>query len=150
MSVKVTWKDDKLVKLFDQLKKAAGTIQAGYTDPETAAIAMYNEFGTRTIPARPFLRRSLETFDPQAEVTELAKDLVATQSDPMTVYQDIARKLRDHTAQTINRANSWAQANAASTVKEKGSNRPLRGDQDRLIEDLSWQASSSGETKKGQ
>lgn len=89
-------------------------------------VAIYNEFGTETIPARPFIRRFAEkNAGTLGKAMDRTADAVAKGRS-----LDAALGALGEFAQAAQRAQivesmSWAAPNAASTVKKKGSAKPL-------------------------
>ena len=89
--------------------------------------AMYNEFGTSRIPARPFMAETHSKY--AAETEKFTKYLVGQMIDgKMTddhLLKTIGEKYQSRVQETIRDAKSWAAPNAESTVKQKGSSSPL-------------------------
>ena len=84
------------------------TIEAGIIDDEENAMkALWNEFGTDKIPARPFIRRGLDNIE-----EELNKS-----------PEQIGGKMVQNIKKAINDSNY--PRNAVSTVKKKGFDFPL-------------------------
>ena len=88
-----------------------------------AAVAAFNEFGTETIPERPFFRQSIEGAD--KVIMPVLKDGI----DPMDMALDsrTAGKVGLVMQARIQRSitDLSTPANAPSTIKEKGSSNPL-------------------------
>jgi hypothetical protein len=90
-------------------------------------IAVYNEFGTSRIPARPFMSK---TYDENADtankyIEHMAGAMIDGKMAPMQVLKDIGLWYETKVKQTIRDAKNWAEPNKASTVKQKGSSSPL-------------------------
>jgi len=90
-----------------------------------AVVAAANEFGTSTIPARSFMRT---TVDEQRRIMakETERDIGRTldlKEKKGEVLSDTAEKLRDAIKKKIETLSS--PANAARTIKQKGFNNPL-------------------------
>ncbi|WP_237173037.1 hypothetical protein [Paracandidimonas lactea] len=124
--------DHGLDALLRQTDALAGSgvkvgIQAG-TDSQDGTdmldIAIYNEYGTRHIPPRPFMRNAAEKY----------------REDIATVMDHLARKVEDgaNAAQALETLGQWYQGrqqahirsgefkpNAPATIKRKGSSVPL-------------------------
>lgn len=90
-------------------------------------IAAFNEFGTQHIPARPFLRNAFDTNE--RAVRPLAKSLAsAVVAGTMTADQVLDRLglwMQDKIQESIRTAFRWAAPNAPSTIRKKGSSKPL-------------------------
>lgn len=101
-------------------------------------IAIYNEFGTETIPSRPFMRQTADENRRKAGIVgERYYDMILSgQMSPFRAlgsigqwYQDVNRKaLRD---------TPWT-PNAPATVAKKGSNQPLVN-KGRLVNAIRWE-----------
>lgn len=102
-------------------------IQSGDTNSDgqsLAEIAAYNEFGTGRIPARPFLRSSVEEHNNWTDETERVWNGVIN-GDVTPQYG--AELIGDKAASDIQEkltAGPWV-PNAPSTIARKGSDRPL-------------------------
>ncbi len=119
--------------LFKQLQKGleskASGAAAGFLagkDKESdgqyiADVAIYNEFGTENIPARPFLRTA------QNNAIKRANNLVQNRLSEGTTVDDLCKELgvllATQIKNEINRG-QWT-PNASSTVRQKGSSKPL-------------------------
>jgi hypothetical protein len=158
--VTVTWTDKGLREFREKLKALEGlSVAVGYQGPsgaDTAAIATYLEFGTKTIPSRPFMRRALDNSGPELQDSLDYSTLELMDSPSFSAEdfaEDLALTLQDVVYDTIETAGSWAKPNAESTVRQKGSNLPpLDGEAsgNRLQEDLSWVVKSgSSIVRKG-
>lgn len=90
-------------------------IEAGIiNDKENAKKAMYNEFGTEKIPARPFIKRGLDNID----------DIVARNiGKGVNSYSFIGKEMEQNIKKAINKSDY--PRNAPSTVKKKGFDFPL-------------------------
>ena len=100
-------------------------------DPDTGAdlldIAIYNEFGTEHIPARPFVRDFAEK---NGEALGKAMDRMAgaVQDGRMgvdTALDQLGTFAEKHQKEHVQQSKKWAKPNAPSTVKKKGSDVPL-------------------------
>lgn len=111
------WKLDELAKGKNFALKAgvledATNIRTGMRVAEYAA---YNEFGTSTIPSRPFLRN---TYAAKGEewLANLGKALAAKRG-PRAALQLVGMRMQDDIVQTIQKG--VPPANAESTIKRK-------------------------------
>ncbi len=106
---------------------SAGFFSSDHYDDEkktpVAAVAAWNEFGTETIPERPFFRTALEEAKPK--VVALLKDEI----DPrrMTVGPLLADKIGERVADEIRGSiDRWREPpNAPATIARKGRDDPL-------------------------
>ena len=85
-----------------------------------AEYAMYNEFGTQRIPARPFLRTSVDTFAEESWLPELA-DLLREGVAPEVALNRVGLQAQADIRQVIEEWDS--PPNAPSTIKRKRSKR---------------------------
>jgi hypothetical protein len=89
-------------------------------------VAIFNEFGTEDIPARPFVR---DFFDKNRKVLGMAMDrqanAVAGGADPGAAMDTLGLWVEKHQKAHVQQSPGWAVANAPSTVKKKGSSTPL-------------------------
>ncbi|WP_169294733.1 hypothetical protein [Advenella sp. EE-W14] len=136
--IKVT--DLGFEKIIANDSKLAGNgvkfgIQAGQGDQEEEGvhkgadildIAIYNEFGTEHIPARPFMKDFanknehvlLKAMDRQAKNVFAGMPVA-------TALADLGEFAQKHQKNHIRKASRWAEANAPSTIRQKGSSKPL-------------------------
>jgi hypothetical protein len=105
-------------------------------DPPTVVqVAFWNEFGTKNIPQRPFLKTS---FDQNRSFlnSEIDKELEAILMGKTTVKKalpSLGFKAKTKVIETIDKALTWAAKLAPSTVKAK-SKGALRGPNQPLID----------------
>jgi hypothetical protein len=89
-------------------------------------IAIYNEYGTERIPARPFMR---DFANKNNEVLGTAMERQAEKimkGMPIhTAMMQLGEFAQKHQKAHIVRAFLWAKPNAPSTIKQKGSSKPL-------------------------
>jgi hypothetical protein len=89
-------------------------------------IAIFNEFGTEDIPARPFVR---DFFDKNRKVIGMAMDRQATAvaggADAGAAMDTLGLWVEKHQKAHVQQSPGWAVPNAPSTVKKKGSSTPL-------------------------
>jgi hypothetical protein len=127
-----------------QGETGAERYESGITVAHNAAI---QEFGFKHIPKRPFMRETL--FRQQEEIKrEMAKavqKVVTLKELPEEALIDAAIAIKAMFVKTIDDAQSWAAANAPSTIKAKGHDKPLTGGAPpddgpvrKLKENLSW------------
>jgi len=121
---------DKLQQaLSDIADKMSGAAKAGFLENATypdgtpvAAVAFWNEFGTTTIPPRPFFRTVIaEKSGEWAD--RLGKTAVHFEYDADKVLNLMGQTIVEDIQQSIV---GWTDPeNAASTVAKKGFNKPL-------------------------
>lgn len=109
-------------KLFKEIKRSSGLgVNVGIVDGGIATYAAANEFGTRTIPSRPFMR---STFDERQEFynERFSKFLRAGKAVrgalvlvALIAVSDIRKKI----------ASRMSPANAQSTAEAKGEDNTL-------------------------
>jgi hypothetical protein len=113
-------------KMLAELEKFNDmAVDVGYFDGETATIALYNDFGTRRIPSRPFMRATAD--DEEDRVSEImirgAEAVVHGKKTALRVYAEAGARVTSETKKAIT---SWSiPPNAPSTIKAKGVNNPL-------------------------
>lgn len=102
-------------------------------------IAIYNEFGTETIPARPFIRDFAEK---NARVLGAAMDRIANKIERGATVDAGLAQLGEFAQQNqqahVRASKSWAVPNASSTIKRKGSDVPLIDD-GVLVNAIRWE-----------
>ena len=141
MKFSVKFKADDVRKMFKDLKKefrdGADGARAGYYEgehykdeddkgkemPLLSDIALYNEFGTETIPSRPFLRNA------EAKIQERAEEIVkAGIEDGKTlnrIIHEVAEDMRNQIVESI--TSNTPPPNKPSTIRQKkGSTGTLR------------------------
>lgn len=109
-------------------KAASGTVRVGiiesqtYPDGESVAqVAYWNEYGTATIPARPFFRNTIA--EKQGEWADKAAELLKQSDDTNHALALIGEGVKGDIVETIQ--NFREPENAPSTVKRKGFDKPL-------------------------
>ena len=121
-------------KLQELLKKAgkAGVkkVEVGFFSTaryqdgtRVAEVAAYNEFGTRSIPERPFFRRAIaEMEDGLGKVIQAGID-----TEKMTVDSNLADKVGAYAAGEVQNSITELRdpPNAPETARRKGSSNPL-------------------------
>lgn len=120
---------DKLMAHLEGLaRRMSGSVEVGFledaTEPDgtpVAAVAFWDEFGTSTAPARPFFRNMIAQESPSwgPKMAALAKSGVSGEKILELMGEDIDGALK----QSINDFSD--PPNAASTIAQKGFNKPL-------------------------
>lgn len=109
-------------EFFAELDKLIGTeVAVGIDDPDVAWYAAINEFGTDVIPQRSFLR---STFDEnQDNVISMYADRFNTTQSLLRAAEDTGDYLAMLVRAKIDNGNFTP--NSPSTIRSKGSSRPL-------------------------
>lgn len=119
------------------LKNATHTPKNGGPAVSIAEYAMYNEYGTSRIPARPFMREAMDTYAEKAWMPELADMICKDRLDPQTAMARLGDIMVADIRQTIEDSPAWAVPNAESTrrMKERADTHPLinSGDLERAL-----------------
>ena len=123
-------KYDKLIKSMRVLK--TGYVKVGVLEKEggkkhpdgeasVAEIATWNEFGTKQIPQRPFLRGAAdENKDAIADIkANLAAEVQAGTKSPRQALESLGFKFKEMVRSRILRSLSWATPLADATVASK-------------------------------
>ena len=97
------------------------------TGTNVATVALFNEFGTMTVPQRSFFRSTL--FEKRAEIqeaiAEAAHEVIVKKRSPKTALSKLGKFIIGLIKQKIDRSLVWAKRNAVSTIKRKGFDYPL-------------------------
>ena len=151
--VDVTYTDKGLQELFDNIRELGKLrVTVGYQGKDAtkrdgpkgatlSAIARYNEFGTKYIPARPFMRRAVKKSGQKlADVAALEfADVAEGKADPVDAMAEVGKVMLDGVHDQIDTTRAWATVNAPSTIAKKGAAYPpLEAGHDRLRKDASW------------
>ncbi len=118
-----------------------------------ATVAFYNEFGTKHIPARSFLRATMfQERDKIEKIMTIAARAVVESIDTFTPIRTIvlAYTVAGHEIvalvnSKIDRSYGWAKRNHKSTVAKKGFDYPLH-ETDELARAVSWAVRSGSAT----
>lgn len=106
-----------------------------YEDANIVDIAVLNEVGTSTIPARPFMRQSVDNNKAAIEKIcgEQLKEVVRGGTAEQAL-EKIGAVQAGFISDTISKSKSWAEPNAESTIaRKKGGDVPL-ADTGRLMQ----------------
>nr|DAQ84082.1 MAG TPA: virion morphogenesis protein [Caudoviricetes sp.] len=133
MKFSVKFKADGVRKMFKDLEKefkeGADGAKAGYYEGEQhkgenatlSEIALFNEFGTKDIPARPFLRNA------EAKIQQRAPEIVQKGLDDgktlNKIMAEIAQDMRNQIIESI--TSNTPPPNKPSTIRQKGSTHTL-------------------------
>lgn len=102
---------------------------AGAHDGGTSIVdvAVFNEFGTETAPARPFMRRTADENEDKVRghARALVRGVMSGLIRPDQVLDRLGLWYQARVRETIRNAFRWAAPNAPSTIRRKGSSKPL-------------------------
>jgi hypothetical protein len=89
--------------------------------------AIYNEFGTRSIPSRPFMATTADRYrDQTIKVAEnIVGNIIDLKYNTDTGLKRLGEFYQSKIQQTIREAKGWAVPNNPETIKAKGSSSPL-------------------------
>lgn len=122
-------------RFMKELRELAGLeVRVGYQRGQVAPddksradlvdIAMWNEFGTETIPSRPFMRDSVDKHIPAINHMLMAqKDALLEGATAKDILSTVGLFQQDLVQTEIEQGDFVA--NAPSTIKKKGSDKPL-------------------------
>ena len=102
--------------------------------------AVYNEFGTSTIPSRPFMATTADRY--RTEAIKMVEIIVGNVIDRKYSVETGLGRLgawyQSKVQETIRGAKEWAVPNAASTIAQKGSSSPLI-DTGRMVQSVRYE-----------
>ena len=152
--VQVEFRDLGLTRVRDILRRLSGlSLTIGFqgesggqlypTGVNVASVAMFQEFGTKTIPQRAFLRSTF--FERRDEIERILADAFGdaltntapTLSPAINAMATAGRKIVRLVERKINTSTGWAKANAPSTVAKKGFDFPLH-ETDLMARSVTW------------
>lgn len=125
MSVKITVSGEGIDAMLDKFTSPSAqnvTIGIhGFEDAEVLLYASWNEFGTKNIPARPFIRQTFDKF--KSEIVDRGTELAeAVMADKITLEDSLqfwGEFLVDLIQSEINEGGNFEE-NADSTIRQKG------------------------------
>ena len=137
---------ERILRDLDKKEVRIGFQRGNVTDEngvDMCDIAMWNELGTSHSPARPFMRQTVDNHE--SEINALLKQ--ARQSllggyGGEQVLKEIGLKVKDMMQNEI--INGGFVPNAASTIRKKGSDRPLI-DTGRMRQSVNYEIKAKGE-----
>lgn len=141
MTLKVTEKKDLLNDLVRNLSNPEGNTALvgihGDADSEVLEYAVKNEFGTKNIPARPFIRQTFDKFKEDIitrglELFVFVRDKKLTKKQALFAWGEF---YKDLVQGQINEGTNFV-PNAPSTLKAKGGNKHPLQDQGRLQQSI--------------
>ena len=122
----------KLMKRKGQLKKGGSFVNRDKTRKKSKSAlveeyAVFNEYGTSRIPARPFFRLSIKTSKAQKEIQEYMEKqvemIIAGDIAGQQAYENLGTFVVQKIKKTIMSGNFVA--NKDETIKRKGKSTPL-------------------------
>ena len=151
--ITVTYTDRGLKELMENLRELGKLrVTVGYQGREatktlkpggatTGFIAKVNEFGTKNIPARPFMRNAVK--ESGQDIAETAADVIGPvalgKDDPVDAMAEIGEVIQKAVLTKLRTTRTWAKPNAASTIAQKGFGLPpLDAGHQRLEDGLTW------------
>lgn len=105
----------------------------GSETPDVAQVALWNEFGTGNIPSRPFLRNAQKIWRQRGD--KIVKALLADGTDIETICKRLGVDAQGIIKEQITRGTFTP--NAPSTIRHKGSSRPLV-DTGNMLQSVHW------------
>jgi hypothetical protein len=152
--VQVEFRDLGLSRVRDILRRLSGlSLTIGFqgesgrqlypTGVNVSTVAMFQEFGTKTIPQRAFLRATM--FERRDQVEQIMADAIGsaitntspTLSPAIGALSNAGRGIVRLVERKINTSTGWAKANAPSTVAKKGFDYPLH-ETDLMARSVTW------------
>jgi len=142
---------DKLLlelKQFESFDIRIGFIEPEFADDGStymAQVAAWNEFGTDDIPARPFLSRALDTNHDKIR-EQFRKEInliIEGKQDAMKAAKRLGIFGVSLVKKSIRDSRKWAEANADSTIEQKGSSKPLV-DTGEMLNSVGWVIEKNG------
>lgn len=127
----------KLPALIKRLDKLNGTeVEVGFFEddkygPENgnlfvAQVAAYNEFGTETVPQRPFMTETFEGFANQFQMARGIRAVFMNALQDGRRVQGLLKSLGVTVADIMQVSiDDWPGSNSPSTIARKGKNDPL-------------------------
>jgi hypothetical protein len=110
------------------------------TGETVATVATFQEFGTQDIPQRAFLRSTM--FEQRDKIVEAfarwtGKMIETPMVTPLQAMSEIGKIVVGFVERKVDTSRSWAQANAASTIRKKGFDYPLH-ETDKMAKSITW------------
>ena len=148
--VTVIDKDLGYKRIFKDVKQMDGKgVKVGVMGGESVKgvsvvdYAVWNEFGTKNIPKRPFMQRTAD--EKLAETLKFSDYLVGKMIDggitPDGVLKNLGEFYQKQIQMMIRTAKEWADPNAPATIARKGSSSPLI-DTGRLVQSIRYEITS--------
>jgi hypothetical protein len=136
MAVTITDKNEDWKRMEKEVAALKGRgVKVGIMgEGKVLEYAMYNEFGTRSIPARPFMQTTFDNNKAEIDkfVDFLGQQIVDGKNTVDRVLRILGETYQLKIQQTIRDAKNWAVPNDPKTIEMKGSSSPLI-DEGRMI-----------------
>lgn len=104
-----------------------GIFDDGKKEPNKTSVydvAVYNEYGTSHIPARPFMRQTVDNHEQEwADMAQKLEDRVANGMSVEQALDILGNKAEGHMKETVGQGKF--KPNSPKTIKRKGSAQPL-------------------------
>lgn len=119
---------------------AVDSQKKGANNTSILEYAIYNEFGTKSIPARPFVRNVLDSNKEEInlKMSFLISQVLNQEIEGITAYKKLGEYVRELIIKSIEQANNWATPLSPKTIKQKGNNKILI-DERYLISSIRYQ-----------
>jgi hypothetical protein len=157
MPVEITFRDFGLALVRQRLRELGElAITVGFQGPEgaqlyptgvnVATVATFQEFGTRKIPQRAFLRSTFfERRDDVERIMAGAVESTITERTvpPVQALSDAGRAIVRLVERKINTSRGWAKPNRPATIAKKGFDYPLH-DTDLMARSVTWAVRRGG------
>jgi len=124
-SIQTIDKDKGAKRLLAEFEKGDVGVEAGLFDPGLAQIGAYNEYGTKHIPERPFIRTTSDTKRSEwdAFMTDKMNKMTEGKGTIRQALTALGADMETDIKETITK---WrTPPNAPSTIKIKGTDNPL-------------------------
>jgi hypothetical protein len=136
MAVKITDKNEDFKRMEKEVAALKGRgVKVGIMgEGKVLEYAMYNEFGTSRIPARPFMQTTFDNNKDEMDkfVDFLGQQIIDGKNTVDRVLRLLGETYQMKVQKTIREAVSWAVPNDPKTIEMKGSSSPLI-DEGRMI-----------------
>jgi len=150
---KIDFKDLGLGRLKEELAKMRSTritvgfqgasgarAHPGADGASVADVARWQEYGTSTAPARPFMTTAFERAEQfKVHLRKALSDVIDQRADVPTAVRTLGDTAVAAVHAAIDDSRTWAEPLAASTVRRKGHDQPLV-DTRTMRDAVSWAA----------
>lgn len=140
MSIKITTLKDNTKRIIAELRKINNEkLVVGVVDPIIAEYATYNEFGTKHIPERSFLR---STYDEQIrkwmkQLEEGISGIINMRTDASRVWDALGKKAKENVKNKLK--SNVPPPNKASTIRKKGAGKTTLFDTGALLRSITYE-----------
>lgn len=155
VGVTVTGEVEPLKELTDELRRLARlSAEVGYLDPVAVPdsnltvpeLAAIQEFGTKDIPSRPFMRRAAAEAKQELDTVaaRVVEQVVDGELGPVRAMDQIADAVAQHVLRQLDTTKAWADPNDPDTIEAKGGDTPLYAGHGTLREGLRYAVVDQG------